>query len=100
MNGRSKHHYIALDKNNIDHQSYDQAGRERPLMKPKSSLKGNFNDPRGILTKAQLAKETNRCLKCGGVAVVDDYMCIGCGQCTTKCQFDALNLLKHKMFME
>ena len=30
---------------------------------------------------------------CGcGAVVVDDYMCVGCGICTTKCKFDAIHL--------
>ena len=35
--------------------------------------------------------ETARCLGCGA-SVVDPNKCIGCGQCTTKCQFDAIHL--------
>ena len=29
-----------------------------------------------------------------GTAVVDQYMCVGCGICTTKCKFDAIHLEK------
>ena len=35
--------------------------------------------------------ETARCLGCGATKV-DQYLCIGCGQCTTKCKFDAISL--------
>ena len=35
--------------------------------------------------------ETARCLKCGA-SVVDTHQCIGCGVCTTKCDFDAIHL--------
>ena len=38
-----------------------------------------------------MKKETERCLGCGAV-VLDEYMCIGCGICTTKCKFDAIHL--------
>ena len=38
-----------------------------------------------------MKKETQRCLGCGAVQV-DTYMCVGCGQCTTKCKFDAIHL--------
>ena len=38
-------------------------------------------------------RETERCLGCGAV-VIDEYKCIGCGQCTTKCKFDAISLRK------
>ena len=40
-----------------------------------------------------MKKETQRCLGCGAV-VVDEYMCVGCGQCTTKCKFDAISLVR------
>ena len=35
--------------------------------------------------------ETARCLGCGA-SVVDPNKCIGCGLCTTKCEFDAIHL--------
>ena len=28
------------------------------------------------------------------MAVVDEFMCVGCGVCTTKCRFDAIHLEK------
>lgn len=32
---------------------------------------------------------------CGcGAAIVDPQICIGCGLCTTRCQFDAIHLSK------
>ena len=37
--------------------------------------------------------ECGRCLGCG-TAVVDEFMCVGCGICTTKCKFDAIHLEK------
>lgn len=40
-----------------------------------------------------MLEETKRCLGCG-VSMVDEYMCVGCGQCTTKCKFDAIHLVK------
>ena len=91
--GRQRHHYVSLDRDQIDLSSYDQAGRQRATAKHLKKLEGNFTDPRGILTEAQIAAETNRCLKCG-IAIVDEYMCVGCGQCTTKCNFDAIHLVK------
>ena len=36
-----------------------------------------------------------RCLGCGCV-VVDEDMCIGCGICTTKCEFDAIHLTRNR----
>jgi len=40
-------------------------------------------------------KETARCLDCG-VSVVDPNKCIGCGICTTKCEFDAIRLYRER----
>ncbi len=37
--------------------------------------------------------ESSRCLKCGAT-VVDLNQCIGCGLCTTRCQFDAIHLTR------
>jgi ferredoxin len=42
-------------------------------------------------TEEQLQKETSRCLKCGATTV-DENRCIGCGLCTTRCEFDAIHL--------
>jgi ferredoxin len=27
-----------------------------------------------------------------GITVVDEFLCVGCGACTTRCKFDAINL--------
>lgn len=93
--GRSKHAYMALDRESVDFSSYDSVKRERSQIKKTESLNNNFKDPRGVLTEAQIAIETSRCLKCG-ISIVDEWMCVGCGQCTTKCQFDAISLVKTK----
>ncbi|MCI1289865.1 MAG: 4Fe-4S binding protein, partial [Olsenella sp.] len=37
--------------------------------------------------------ETARCLKCGA-SIVDANKCIGCGLCTTRCEFDAIHLTR------
>lgn len=91
--GRANHFYVNLDKSTLDATSYDKIKRERTHTKEIKDLHGNFNDPRGIMTAAQVAVETKRCLTCG-VSIVDPYMCVGCGQCTTKCKFDAIHLVK------
>lgn len=44
-------------------------------------------------TEEQIRRETARCLGCGATKV-DEYLCIGCGQCTTKCAFDAIHMVK------
>ncbi|HWS42832.1 MAG TPA: 4Fe-4S binding protein, partial [Pseudoflavonifractor sp.] len=45
----------------------------------------------GTFTEEQMKKESERCLGCGAT-VVDEYMCVGCGMCATKCKFDAITL--------
>ena len=47
----------------------------------------------GVATERGYSITITRCLGCGA-AIVDDYMCVGCGQCTTKCKFDAISLVK------
>ena len=40
-----------------------------------------------------LGTETARCLSCGA-SIVDENKCVGCGVCTTKCEFDAIHLFR------
>lgn len=91
--GRDRRDYKALDTNNVALaiDSFDNTPRQRAADAPASEAKKTFNDLRGVLTEEQIKKETERCLGCGAV-VVDEYMCIGCGICTTKCKFDAIKL--------
>lgn len=89
--GRNNKYFISLDKNNVDYSGYDEVSRERVYTLHSDNLKGNFKDPRGVLTEEQVKKETMRCLSCG-ISVVDEFMCVGCGACTTRCKFDAIKL--------
>lgn len=91
--GRDRRDYKALDKGNVAVaiESFDTAPRQRAASGSAAEAKKTFADLRGVLTEEQMKKETERCLGCGAV-VVDDYMCIGCGICTTKCEFDAIHL--------
>lgn len=92
--GRDRREYISLNRDNAVIESYDTASRQRPfdVEKYKQDRK-SFHDARGVFTEEQMKKETERCLGCGAT-VVDEYMCVGCGQCTTKCKFDAIRLEK------
>ena len=93
--GRDKREYKELDKKNalIPVDSYDNTKRqESPKVDPIKE-KETFRDLRGTFTEEQVKKETLRCLGCGAT-VVDEYMCVGCGICTTKCKFDAIHLVK------
>ena len=55
--------------------------------------KNSFKDAHKTLTEEQVKVETSRCLSCGA-AYVDPNKCIGCGICTTKCNFDAIHLVR------
>lgn len=89
--GRDRREYIALDKQNIVVESYDTTRRQ--LAGHNAKNRKTFKDTRVTFTEEQIKKETERCLGCGAVQV-DQYMCVGCGQCTTKCRFDAISLVK------
>lgn len=85
--------YHALDKENLVLDGYDRASRQKPLHIDAADSKETFKDLRLEFTEEQMKKETARCLGCGAV-VVDDYQCVGCGICTTKCKFDAISLVR------
>ncbi len=87
--GRDRREYVSLDKSSLVISGYDNTPRQTPGHNPESSK--SFRDSRVTFTEEQMKKETERCLGCGA-AIVDEYMCVGCGQCTTKCKFDAIHL--------
>lgn len=88
--GRDRRIYKELDKKSAIVEEYDHTPRQKPDTLDKEN-RFSFKDSRGILTEEQVKKETARCLGCGA-SKVDEYMCVGCGQCTTKCKFDAIHL--------
>jgi len=83
--------YHALDKENLNLEGYDNIPRQRALHVDGNKSKETFKDLRSTFTEEQIKKETERCLGCGAV-VVDQYQCVGCGVCTTKCKFEAISL--------
>ena len=89
--GRDRREYHSLDKDNLVVEGFDTTPRQRAGHT--RSEKRGFTDTRLTFTEEQVKKETQRCLGCGAV-VVDEYMCVGCGQCTTKCKFDAISLVR------
>lgn len=91
--GRAKNNYIELDKDNLALEGYDRAPRQTAGVKEGVDAKKGFRDAKAPFTEEQVRKETARCLKCGA-SVVDENHCIGCGQCTTKCMFDAIHLVR------
>lgn len=88
--GRDLRKFNELDRDDIHVESYDNAKRQVPGMKPGEAAK-TYKDLRLTLTEEQVRAEANRCLKCGATTV-DVNRCIGCGLCTTKCEFDAIHL--------
>ena len=88
--GRDPHYYKELDKNDILVESYDNTGRQVPGKKAEIG-KESFRDAKLTFTEEQVKKETARCLGCGAT-IVDANQCVGCGICTTKCEFDAIHL--------
>lgn len=90
--GRDLRQFIELDRDDICVESYDNASRQVPGMKPGEALK-TFDDLRLPLTEEQVQTEAKRCLGCGAT-FVDLNQCIGCGLCTTRCEFDAIHLTR------
>ena len=89
--GKNRRQFVMLDKENIEVDDYDHAGRQYEGMDEAIDYKNSFRDARKTLTEEQVRIETSRCLSCGA-SVVDENKCIGCGVCTTKCEFDAIHL--------
>jgi NADPH-dependent glutamate synthase beta subunit-like oxidoreductase len=85
--------YYAFDVNTLNMDGYDRIPRQRPLHVDGSRSKETFEDLRGTFTEAQMKAETERCLGCGAT-FVDQFQCVGCGVCTTKCKFDAISLVR------
>ena len=92
--GRDPRRFIQLDKQNLDIGDYDTAGRQEPAQ-PQDGGRLSFRDTHGTLTEEQVRRETARCLGCGAT-IVDANKCIGCGLCTTKCEFDAIHLRRER----
>ena len=90
---RNQRHYVELDKLQIalNPADYDHAGREIPPCARVEQVLHNWDDPSREFTEEQIRTETARCLKCGA-SIVDANKCIGCGLCTTRCEFDAIHL--------
>ena len=92
--GRNRRQFIELDKNNISIEQYDNSSRQIPG-KRSDVDKRSMRDASLPFTEEQVKAETARCLGCGA-SVVDPNKCIGCGVCTTKCEFDAIKLYRDR----
>lgn len=89
----NRRNFTPLDKEDIKVEGYDTAGRQEEGMDETIDHKNSFRDAHLTLTEEQIKIETSRCLSCGA-SVVDPHKCIGCGICTTKCEFDAIHLYR------
>lgn len=90
--GRDRHDYKPFDTADITlPTSYDTSGRQK---EPEDrAVSDPFRDGRMTLTEEQIKVETGRYLSCGA-AEVDANKCIGCGLCTTACEFDAIHIYR------
>ena len=89
--GRNRRDFIELDKDDILVENYDNSSRQIPGKDKNINHKKSFRDASTGFTEEQVKAEVARCLGCGA-SVVDTNKCIGCGVCTTKCEFDAIKL--------
>lgn len=91
--GRDRRVYKSLDKARalINVESFDADHRQTPGYNAEKAK--TFADARVTFTEEQVRRECARCLGCGATKV-DEYLCVGCGLCTTKCKFDAIHLKK------
>ncbi len=91
--GRDPNYFIELDKDDILVENYDNTGRQEPKDLKNADSKFSFRTTIQTFTEEQVKAETARCLSCGA-SVIDPNKCVGCGVCTTKCEFDALRLTR------
>ena len=78
--GRNRRSYPELDKRNValPTECFDAPARQVPAALPGAQARKTFRDSRCTFTEEQVKMEASRC--------------IGCGACTTKCEFDAIHL--------
>jgi len=91
--GRINRNYRSFDKQSLDLAGYDNSNRQMTNHVDGTKAKTTFKDLRDTFTEDQVKVETQRCLGCG-VATADEFMCVGCGACTTQCKFDAISLVR------
>ncbi len=92
---RNTRHFVELDKSNIvlPAEKIKKPARTEVSIDPKKVR--TMEDDRITFTPEQIRAEASRCLSCGR-SVVDPNKCIGCGICTTKCEFDAIHLKRDR----
>ena len=88
--GRDLRQFVELDKGDVVLEEFDNAKRQIPGRKAGVAAE-TFRDLRSTFTEEQVKTEAARCLGCGAT-IVDENKCVGCGLCTTRCEFDAIHL--------
>ena len=86
---RDLREFKQFDTSDVRIATFDNSSRQEPGHKDVGEK--SFRDNRETFTEEQVKKEASRCLECG-MSIVDLNRCIGCGLCTTKCEFDAIHL--------
>ena len=92
---RNLREFKELDKENITlpAEKFKKPARAEVAIDKNKVL--TMQDDRVTFTEEQIKSEASRCLSCGR-SVVDPNKCIGCGICTTKCEFDAIHLKRNR----
>ena len=92
---RNLREFKELDKSKVvfPAESFKKPARSEVVIDREKSL--TMSDDRVTFTEEQIKAEASRCLSCGR-SVVDPNKCIGCGICTTKCEFDAIHLKRNR----
>ena len=88
---RNTRKFVELDKSNILLPTESFKKPARAVAGVDQAKVKTMSDERLSFTEEQIKAEASRCLSCGR-SVVDPNKCIGCGICTTKCEFDAIHL--------
>ncbi|MDO4810421.1 MAG: FAD-dependent oxidoreductase [Eubacteriales bacterium] len=88
---RNTRKFVELDKKNIILPTESIKKPARAVPSVDQAKVRTMSDERKTFTEEQIKSEASRCLSCGR-SVVDPNKCIGCGICTTKCEFDAIHL--------
>lgn len=93
--GRDNRDYKAFDIKNtvIPKEAQSAPPQQEPKPLALSHVLRGFSYAEPELTEEQARTECSRCLGCGAVQI-NEYMCVGCGICTTKCVFGAITLKK------
>lgn len=88
---RNTRRFVELDKEKVVLPAESYKRPARAVAGVDQAKVRTMSDERLSFTEEQIKSEASRCLSCGR-SVVDPNKCIGCGICTTKCEFDAIHL--------